>query len=215
MPITKGGDYRRMKRFKRSSNFQPIARAMVVVSAVVVLATGVTFAALQSQRAILTGNSIQTASADLKIGTTATSFGATRTGFSFSGLVPGGAAVPADGNTFYLKNGGTANLALKVTTNAPPTNLGEVNLDKVYILVSRTDLATPSTPQKLSLSSLVGSPATGGLVLTDTLAGTTVGQYKIQAVMDEDAFSGQSAEIGGIDLVFSGSSVIPPVVPQQ
>ncbi|HSH55596.1 MAG TPA: hypothetical protein VK983_02100 [Candidatus Limnocylindrales bacterium] len=198
-----------MKRSKRSAPYQPLARAMMVISAVAVLATGVTFAALQSQAASLTGNSIQTASADLKIGTTATSFGSTRTGFSFNGLVPGGAAVPADGNTFYLKNGGSATLALKVTVPAAPTNLTAVDLEKVYITVTRVDLPVASAPQKVSIAALVASQAMGGVALTDVLAGTTVGQYKVQASMDAEAFSGQSAEIGGIDLVFSGSSVTP------
>jgi hypothetical protein len=48
--------------------------------------------------------------------------------------------------------------------------------------------------------------ATTGMALTDPLAPTAVAQYKLRAAMDGDAFSGQSASVGGIDLVFSGAA---------
>lgn len=194
-----------MRRSASMSNFQPLARAALVISAVAVLATGVTFAALQSQTATLSGNSIKTASADLRIGTSASTFAASRTGFTFDGIIPGGSAVPADGNNFYLKNYGNATLALKVSVGTVPTNVAAVDLDKVFVTITRVDT---SAVQKLSLASLVAAHTTGGTAVADTLAGATVAQYKVQASMSEDAFSGTSAEIGGIDLVFTGSAVV-------
>lgn len=185
--------------------YQPVARAIMVISAVAVLATGVTFAALQSQQATLTGNTIQTASADLRIGTSATSFAATRSGFNFNGIVPGSSPVPTEGNNFYLKNYGSAVLALKVSVGTVPTNIANVDLDKVFVTITRVDTATI---QKLPLSALVSSHATGGMDVTDTLAGATIAQYKVQASMAADAFSGSSAVIDGIDLVFAGTAVI-------
>lgn len=193
-----------MKRFRHISTVQPLARAITVISAVAVLVTGVTFAALQSQQATLTGNSIQTASADLKIGTSASTFSASRTGFAFNSIIPGAVASPADGNSFYLKNYGTAPMALKVSVGTTPTNAANVDLSKVFLSLTRVD---SSAVQKLSLSDLVSAYATGGLALTDNLAGSTVAQYKVQASMSEDAFSGMSAEVGGIDLVFYGTSI--------
>ena len=51
-----------------------VSRAVGVISAVVVLMTGVTYAALQSPQATLTNSTISSATADLRIGTSATSF---------------------------------------------------------------------------------------------------------------------------------------------
>lgn len=181
---------------------QPLMRAVMVVSSVAVLATGVTYAALQSKTASLTGNSISTATADLRIATgDGSSFSSTRAGFSFSSIVPGAAAAPVDGNSFYLKNYGTAPMALKASIGTVPANTANVDLSKVYFVINRVDT---NTSQKLSVASLVAANTSGGTALTDNLAGGATAQYKTQVVMDDDAFSGQSATVSGIDLVFSG-----------
>lgn len=193
-----------MRVFRRISTIQPLARAITVISAVAVLTTGVTFAALQSQNATLTGNSIHTATADLKIGTSASTFSASRTGFSFNSIVPGAVPSPTEGNSFYLKNYGTAPMALKVSVGTTPTNVANVDLSKVFLTITRVD---SSASQKLSLASLVAAHTTGGVALTDNLAGGIVAQYKVQASMTEDAFNGMSAEVEGIDLVFYGTVV--------
>lgn len=198
-----------MSQFRRSDrfrNFQPLFRAITVISAVAVLATGVTFAALQSTQVALTGNSVQTATAGLKIGTSTASFDTSRVGFVFKDLVPGGAAVPAAGNNFYLKNTGSATLALKAAVSTTPVNAGNVDMSKVYVVLTRVDT---SSVDKIALSALTGSYGSGGVALQDSLAGSsTVAQYKYQVAMDADAFSGQEAEITGIDLVFSGTAVV-------
>ncbi|GEM_PF-405292 len=206
-----------MKRSKTNLSFkrhgmgglQPLARAIMVVSAVAVLATGVTYAALQSPAATLSGNTISTATADLKISTTtatsSTSFAVTKTGFSFANIVPGGSPAPTDGNLFYLKNFGNVPMALKLSIGTTPVNAASVDLSKVYIVLTRLDGTT--APQKLSVASLVASQTTGGLAITDNLAGVTAAQYKTQIAMDEDAFTGASATISGIDLVFTGTVV--------
>jgi hypothetical protein len=183
-------------------SFQPIARAVMVVSAVAVLATGVTYAALQSKQASLTGNTISTASADLRIGTSASTFSNTRSGFDFINIVPGAQPAPTDGNAFYLKNYGTAPLALKVAISSVPANISTVNLDKVYLTFTRVDT---TTTQKFSVASLVASNASGGVAITDNLAGGFVAQYKTQVSMDDEAFTGTSATVGGVDIVFNGT----------
>jgi hypothetical protein len=194
-------------------NYGPLLRAAGVLSAVGILVTGVTFATLQSQQATLAGNSIQSASADLRVGTSATSFAASRNGFSFQDLVPGGPAVPSDGYSFYLKNYGTASLKLSVAVGSTPTNVVYVNgtastsatvdLSKVNIELTRLDT---NSVQTVSLQSLVGGTPSSGLALTDPIAGGAVIQYKLRAAMAADAFSGSSASLGGIDLVFSGAA---------
>jgi len=178
----------------------PLLRAMAVVGVVGVLATGVTFAALQSQQASLTGNTIQSATADLRIGTTASTFDASRNGFAFKDIVPGGSAMPADGFSLYLKNYGTAPLNLKMVVGGTTTNTSNADLSKVKLLISRADNENGS--QTASLQSLSAS----GLALTDPIAPGAVVQYKLRAAMDEDAFSGTAAVLGGIDLVFSGAA---------
>jgi hypothetical protein len=212
--LSEGSGMKRSKSnlsFKKygSRGLQPLARAVMVVTAVAVLATGVTYAALQSPAATLSGNSISTATADLKISTTtatsSTSFAATKTGFNFTNIVPGATPAPSDGNLFYLKNFGAVPMALKVSIGTTPVNASNVDLSKVYIVLTRLDGTT--TSQKLSVASLIASQTSGGLALTDNLAGVTAAQYKTQIVMDDDAFTGSSATISGIDLVFTGTVV--------
>lgn len=186
------------------SKYGPLLRAVGVLSVVGILVTGVTFATLQSQQATLTGNSISSASADLRIGTSASTFYESRSGFSFKDIVPGGPAMPVDGYTFYLKNYGSAPLNLKAVIGSIPTNASNADLSKVSLSVVRTDNSVSNTPQTASLQTL--AEAGGGLALNDTIAAGSVIQYKLRASMAADAFSGTSITISTIDLVFSGSA---------
>jgi len=196
---------RNVKRLSQYRSIQPLMRAVTVITAVAVLTTGVTFAALQSQQVALTGNTLQTATAGLQIGTSAASFATSRAGFTFKDIIPGGPAAPAVGNDFYLKNSGTATLTLKAAVSTTPVNSGNVNLSKVYVVFTRVDA---NTTQKIALSTLVSGYATGGTALTETLAGNgTVAQYKMQVSMDADAFTGTDASITGIDVVFTGIAI--------
>ena len=179
-----------------------VSRAVGVISAVVVLMTGVTYAALQSPQATLTNSTISSATADLRIGTSATSFSSTRIGFNFVDLIPGGIAAPVDGNIFYLKNYGNANLGLHISIGSIPVNLSNVDLTKVSFVMTRLDT---STVQTFTVKALVDSYINGGLSLTDSLSGSAVAQYKLQAIMSADAFTGQTAQISDLDLVFTGT----------
>lgn len=194
-----------MRQFSRIRSIQPLFRAISVIASVAILVTGVTYAALQSQQATLTGNSISTGTADLRIGTSATSFAQSRTGFSFGNVVPGAAATPADGNSFYLKNYGTPALALKVGVSSVPVNTNNVDLSKTYVMLTRVDTGTS---QKFSLAALVAGGTSAPLSMTDNLNGGATAQYKTQVSMDTDAFTGQSADITGIDLVFTGTAAV-------
>jgi len=71
-----------------------LIRAFGVMAAVAVIVSGVTFAALQSQQAKLTGNIIQTATANLQVSPNGSSYANSLDGFAFQNLVPGGVAVP-------------------------------------------------------------------------------------------------------------------------
>ena len=184
-----------------------LARALTVVVSVAVLVTGVTFAALQSQQAVLSGNTIQTASANLLIGTasaTSTAYSNSHSGFTFTNVVPGGPAQPANGNTFYLKNSGTATLTLKLNVGSTPTNTSNIDLSKVTVQITRPDTGTTQTA---TLQSLIDGYPSSGLTLTDNLAPASTGvAYTLSVSMSSDAFTGSSASIGSIDFVFSGTA---------
>jgi len=187
-------------------NRSPQLKSLWIISLVAVLVTGVTLAALQSPAASLTGNTIESATADLRIGTSTSSFSTTRVGFDFPAIVPGGAPGPANGNTFYLKNYGTANLSIKAAIGpAAPSNINNMNLAKVYFHITRVD--TPGTEQIVSLKSLVDSYATGYVGLNDIVNGGVMAQYTLKVSMDSDAYSGVGGSLSGIDLVFSGTGV--------
>lgn len=194
-----------MRAMRSLQGYGPLLRAVGVLSAVGILVTGVTYAALQSQQAVLSANTIQSATADLRIGTSASSFAATRAGFTFANVVPGGPAMPADGHDFYLKNAGTAALAVKVGVNSAVTNAAGVDLNKVFVQLTRVDNGTVQT---LSLQSLIDGFAAGGTAVTDPVAAGTVVQYRLRAMMEADAFNGTGANLGGIDLVFSGTPAL-------
>jgi len=187
---------------KKSIWVGAVSRAVGVISAVVVLMTGVTYAALQSPQATLTNSTISSATADLRIGTSATSFASTRIGFNFVDLIPGGLAAPVDGNIFYLKNYGNAKLGLHISIGSIPVNLSNVDLTKVSFVMTRLDT---STVQTFTVKTLVDSYINGGLSLTDSLSGSVVAEYKLQAIMSADAFTGQTAQISDLDLVFTGT----------
>jgi len=198
--------------FKTIKKHAPILRAITVVGVVGTLVTSVTYATLQSPTAALTGNSIQSATANLLVGTasaTSTAYGATHSGFTFSNIVPGGPAIPTSGNVFYLKNTGTTTLSLKLVVSGTPTNAGNIDLSKVNVQVTRTDT---STVQTVSLQTLMDNSASGGLALTDNLApGSTGVQYTLAVSMSADAYSGSGtgATVGPFDFVFSGTAVTP------
>ena len=190
---------------RRSIGVGSLARAVAVITATLSIATGVTFAALQRQKEMLLNNTIESATADLRIGTSATSFSASRTGFDFKDVVPGGPATPTDGNSFWLKNYGTAKLALKFSVGSIPINAGGVDLTKVSVVISRVDT---SVSQTFALQALVDAFSTGGLTLTDPLNGGETAQYRLQLAMASDAFSGQSAAVSDVDMVFSGKGAL-------
>jgi hypothetical protein len=186
---------------KKQSNRKAIFRAIGVIAVLIVIVSGVTFAALQSQQDTLTGNTIQTATANLQLSTDGTSYNNSHAGFDFTNIVPGGAAVPTAGYSFYLKNGGGTPLTLKLAITSTPTNPDGVDLSKVSVLLTTVGSGTPI--QTFSLQSLLTN---GGVSLTGSLATSTAQQYKLQVSMTTDAVSGSSASLGNIDFAFSGTA---------
>lgn len=187
---------------KLSTKSKTLARAVGVVAAVMVVVSGVTFAALQSQQDTLTGNTIETATANLQLSTDGVNYSDSHTGFDFNNLIPGGSPMPVAGYSMYLKNSGGTPLALKLSVNGPVSNPQNVDLFKVHVLLTTVG---GDSVQTFNLSSL--AETANGLDITGNLPAGASQQYKLQVQMDTDALTGSSASLGNIDLVFKGLAV--------
>ena len=186
---------------KDSRTFLSLTRSLLIMAAVGVVTTGATYAALQSPNVSLTNNIINTGSADLRISKDNSAFTTPSTaGFTFDGVVPGGAAMPASGNTFYLKNYGSVSLAIKAGISGNPSNLSGIDLAKTYLVFDRTDNSSP--PVTIALKTLADSYISGGTSLNDTITAGATATYSVKASMDTDAYAGTTASISGINIVF-------------
>ncbi len=191
----------------------PVARAVTVVGAVVALATGVTFAALNST-ATLTDNEITTATASLVIDNTDVEGANTDnsdTGFSFTGLVPGGGySAPQH---FSLSN--TGNVDLDVTVYATVGTVTGTGLDKSKVVVKFTN-NNPEESAEYTLAQLEALfnnvPGSGGP--TATLPDGETENFDVQVQLLPGAVSGSGpVEINDFDLVFTGTNEAEVVVP--
>lgn len=188
---------------QQSQKLKALNRSFVVIVALIAILSSVTFAALQSQQNVLVGNTIATATANLQLSTDGTAYSDSRTGFDFNNLVPGGAAMPITGHSFYLKNAGGTPLALRFAINSAPSNPNGIDLSKVTVLLSTVGAGTSA--QTFSLQSLIAGASSGGLAMTGAnLANGSAQQYKLQVQMATDAVSGSSASLGNVDFAFSG-----------
>jgi hypothetical protein len=188
---------------KRLRNIKTILRFLGVVACLLIAVSGVTFAALQSQAVKLTGNSIETATANLLISTDGTNFSTAQPGFDFANIVPGGQ--PQSGYFFTLKNGGATPLALKFAVSSTPSNPANVDLSKISIRLTPTG----GVAQSFSLASLIAANSSGGLAITnpsELFVGNRI-TFTIDVSMAADAMTGPSASIGNIDLAFTGLAV--------
>ncbi|MEJ0073790.1 MAG: hypothetical protein WDN27_07040 [Candidatus Saccharibacteria bacterium] len=180
----------------------PVVRAIGVLSAVGIITTLVTFAAIQSTGNALTGNTIETATATLQISKDGTNFSDNVTGYDFNGLVPGGAAQPVTGYMVALHNTGSTNLALSLAVPAAPVTTGAPDLGKVWVVLTPYNPGGGTyAPQSIRLSDLVA----GKVALTAArLNAGAFAYFHLQIGMDTDAITGGGATITGLDLSFSG-----------
>lgn len=186
-------------------SINPLARAIGIFSAVAIVVTGVTAAALQSQ-ATLTDNTISSATATLEVDNidNGLGFSSTDTGFSFTGLVPGadyGAA-----QHFSLKNTGTADL--KVTVYATlATATGTIDKTKVHVRFTNNDTADVAVYTMANLEAIFNDvPGVSGAGFLDIAAGGEENDFDVQVKLDADAIIGSSASLGDFNLVFTGST---------
>lgn len=193
---------------KRIWHGNGLGRPLGVIIAIMVLISGVTFAALRSEDAVLAGSSITSATADLKIGSTANTYSASAQGFEFKDVEPGVAIESNGGNLLYLKNAGTTKLSIRLSLD--PTTLVNtqfVNMERVYLAI--TPVAGGST-QEYTLAALLAGRSTGKPVSL----GTTIGAgqeavYRLQVRLAADVTDSATSGITlrGINMIFSGASV--------
>jgi hypothetical protein len=180
-------------------------RALGVVTAVMVVAGGVTFAALQSQDVTLAGNRITSATANLLVGNGDGQFVSSAPGFTFDNVEPGGVAMPVAGNPLYLRNGGTSNLQVRLALNGNALhNPNNLTLSRVFLDIVP---AEGGTSQEVSLAALADAYTAGNPVtLNMTAPAGKDTQYLLRVRMADSAVSSTatSVTIYGIDLIFSG-----------
>ena len=189
-----------------TSNMAVLARATLVIGSLMAIVGGVTFAALQSQAAVVKGNSIQTAVASLQVSSDGSNYTNSLNGYAFEGLIPGGAYVPTNGYPVYLKNVGTTSLSIKISVLPGLTNPNQVDLSKVRVSILPLG---GGAGQNFSLQELVNANSTGGIALTQG-ARITSGQstaVSIKVSMEADAIIGPSANISNLDINFDAVAV--------
>lgn len=183
-----------------------LARATLVIGSLMAIVGGVTFAALQSQAAVVKGNSIQTAVASLQVSSDGSNYTNSLNGYAFEGLIPGGAYVPTNGYPVYLKNVGSTPLSIKISVLPGLTNPNQVDLSKVRVSILPLG---GGAGQNFGLQELVNANSTGGIALTQG-ARITSGQstaVSIKVSMEADAIIGPSANISNLDINFDAVAV--------
>ncbi|MDB5164492.1 MAG: hypothetical protein JWL89_118 [Candidatus Saccharibacteria bacterium] len=196
---------------KKPKKLRPVRRTTAVLLACMLIVGGVAFAALISLQNKVTGNTIETATANIQISRdSGTTYASTVNGFDFPNLYPGGPAYPSGNGYFILiKNTGTVPLGLKFGVSSSPTNLSGIDLSKVNVTVvfmGLDGLFTVNPSQTFNLAELVSANTSGGVTL-NLPTPLTVGGYQrfgIQVSLAADAVVGSNASIGNIDFAFAG-----------
>lgn len=206
----------------------PVARAIVVIGAVMALVTSVTFAALQSQ-ATLTNNTISTATAGLMIWD-GDSFEATAPGVTVTGLVPG---EWSEDYPVYFQNSGEGPLYLKASVPSEPAlpegmeDYGFTGWENLKVAIKGYCAPTEETQSawwkqkkwdqagssvvKTDMAALLAGDVTlpcGPLAegaAGDSNTPGTAGNYSLSFKLASDAVTGEAAGVGAFDIVFTGS----------
>lgn len=191
-----------------NSAARTMSKSFLLIIVLIILATGITYAALQSQQIKLTGSTISTATANLLISSDGVNYASSKPGFEFNNLVPGGGPSPWDGYSLWLKNNGGISENLRLSVSSVPSNPNNVDFSKVNVILTPVGFnAGPA--QTFTLDALINANANGGLAITSPtqLFVGNVQQFTIKVSMALDAIAGNSASIGNVDFAFLGQAV--------
>lgn len=182
-----------------------IARAVSVIGATTVLATGVTFAALTSNVATLSNNSIAETTAALSVFDPANGFvTTTTTGFTVSDLVPG---TPSALKAFYLKNDGTSALDIAVKSSLPAQYSGLSDYTDLKVKFTNTNTGDTTDTDMMTL--INGNVTLNGAELPVGAQGdgngNVAGNYAVQFEIAADKVTGSTLKVTDFDLDFVGT----------
>jgi hypothetical protein len=169
-----------------------LARLFAVVSASLILLTGVTFALFQSNKVTLQGSTISSATAHLLLSSNGTTFSDVIPGFNFANIQPGGAPMPQPGFDVYIKNDGTSPLMLAASMATNLFNPSAARLDKIHLALTPDDEPTTT----MSLSSLYNAYSNGDTVHLAT--GVAPGQtrhFYVQVQMDSSVVASTESSV--------------------
>lgn len=194
-----------------------IVLSFLTIVGVVALVAAIAVAAFSDQ-ASLTGNTLSTGTADLKIAPEAASPGTYEdsiTGFDFDDIVPGG----SDTFLFWLNNDSGFPMSIEAETSITSDTATDPTLSELVnlTLVCDTDKDTSfadETSVTMTVNAFEGNPTSIDTTLaTDT--GSTDGtgadevQCKVTAELDESATNDVAASDLEFDITFTGTQVIP------
>lgn len=204
----------------------PLARAVAVIGAVMMLVTGATFAAL-SNEAVLSNNLIGTRSATAELliwDAEANEFQPEAPGFNFTELDPGDTS---EAFPFYFQNTGNVDLNLSARINALPSGLGngltegDLSADDVKLTFSGMceDEVSATLDELVAGVELPCNPLPEGAQGVIGEDETNPANYRVTVSIDDDVETTETAiALGPFDLIFQGDSEAPevpeePVIP--
>lgn len=184
----------------------PLVRAVVIVGAVVALATSVTLAAL-SGSATLVGSSISTTTAALLLWD-GDSFEPTAPGFDVTDVVPGEGSAP---QPFYFQNDSGVDLDITATVPAAPSYTGGLTAEDVKVTFTSEVASCVENEVETTLALLLAGDVelpcnalSAGAQGNSGVPGTE-GNYAVSFDIDPDAPVGSSASVSDFDIVFTGT----------
>ena len=186
------------------TTINPLVRSVGIFGAVAAIATGVTFAALNSQ-ATLTDNTISSTTADLKVYDFAVpGFVSSAPGFTITDLVPGTGVT----KTAYFQNGG--GVPLTVTAHVPtlPSSSGFSGWNNLTVDITaqnclpvvHTDMAALNAGEVAMPCNPLAAGATG-----DSNTFGTPGNYDFHFDVVSASITGSQVTVDGFNLVFTGT----------
>jgi hypothetical protein len=206
---------------KISKGFNPVVRAVGVLSAVGIVVGGVTYAAFAST-ATLADNSVNAADSNLEI-SNGGAYAQTVEGFAFNDLIPG--SFTAD-QKFYLRNTGTANVNVTVNVPTQPgtaSDYGFTGWENLKVKFTSLDPACPgnNAVQETDMQELLaGQVELPCSPLGKDVAGTAdgvnnAGDYSVAFKVETAALKPGATDISinDIDFNFNGTVTNAPVNP--
>lgn len=184
-----------------------VSRAVGVLGLLVASVGGVTYAAMTSNSVTLSGTTLSTGSAELRIyNFTAGRWDTTAQGFDIDDLVPGEGVT----KQFYLQNSGDVDLDIRAQVSELPMLTGFDGAENVTVVITgqecgesvETDLAELNREEGVELPC---NPLDEGAAGDSNVAGTA-GNYDITFDIDPEAVNDDRASVGAFDIVFTGTA---------